>query len=91
MNQRIKPISNIDDLLKQAQSLQSDPSLQSVLTPYPVPQHWSAYGVLLRYKRKHQLYQDAKGSSKIFWREAIARIEPAVKAIAQYLEEQHHD
>jgi len=83
-----KSISNLSELLIQAQALQSDQELQALLNPYPVPKYWSAYTVLLAYNKQHQLYQDARSpDGKKFWREAIERLEPVVKAIANYLED----
>ena len=83
-----KPIKNLDNLISQAHALQLEPALQAILKPYPIPQGWSAYSVLFRYRKQHQLYQDAKDpGTKKFWREAIERLEPAVKAIAQHLED----
>ena len=83
-----KPISNLSELLTQAKALQSDQKLQALLDPYPVPKYWSAYTVLFCYKKQHQLYQDARSpDGKKLWRQAIERLEPLVKAIANYLED----
>jgi hypothetical protein len=86
-----KPIKNLDKLISEAHALQLEPALQAVLKPYPIPQEWSAYSVLIRYRKQHQLYQDAKDpGTKKFWREAIEILEPVVKAIAQHLEDSTH-
>jgi len=81
-----KPI-DITPLLSATLDLESGHPIEAILVQHGMPPRVSAYEIVVRYKKNVEYHQTATTDYyKKHWAEAVAYLEPVLKAIAKHLE-----
>jgi hypothetical protein len=77
---------NLDKLLTTTANLESGHPIEAVLAQNGISRRYSAYDVVLRYKKILSFYEGATTQQyKTTWANAAANLEPVINAIEKYL------
>ena len=91
MSKAIKPVVDIPALLEATADLESGHPIEIVLRQHGIPDRWTAYEVVDRYRKNLAHYESATTAFYVdHWAKACRELEPVVKAIEKHLEGPHH-